>query len=841
MNTKANIPLTKEGIEIVKNSQQALCIVLKGKFGCTAVIHNVDVPTTSSSGSVNLTTMFEMKYCKQVVNGLKISVWKDDLTVHKVDAVVNAANEYLSHGGGLALALSKAGGPQIQQMSDQVIHLHGRVPTGQVAVTLAGNLPCKRIIHAVGPCVSRNPAQSELDMARPLLEKAIWSILQLSEYNNLQSVAIPALSSGLYNFPLRFCADIIVKTVKMFGDMRTAPGRSLDVRLVNNDDPSVQEMQRACREILGPSDHMEQWDKSVPRQISAKAPTSSPYPSLDLGNMTLFIKTGAIEEEAADVIVNTVGRDLCLSVGQISNAILNKAGPKMQGEIQRHRIGFASDGDVFKTGPYMLRCKAVFHTVCAEKGSSSSADKILHSVVKRCLSMASKQFFSSISFPAIGTGSLGFRSEDVSKIMINAVKEFSSTYRGKKMDVYFVIFSKDTFRAFEQEVALLESATISSPTGKSSAFDDSEDSGRTPCIELFTNSPEALREAQAWAVRMLHMHSTSAEVKNNLIVHFGQEDHTALMNLQATFNVVITEFFRKGKCGILIIGGASVAISSAAIHVESMLCQAQDYFAQIEEEDLLHSVVRWEGLRGSEGPRISAALEKAYLACADTVSVNGKTFKLDLGLGQAKNEQGQYEQLSRMCFYSLYSKMPKLPSQSYYERTPIDLSDSADKERQRKYAKCGLKIVKVEKMENYALKQLFELNRERVTGKPQWLYQCVRAQFCDQICRVGFQREYAPPEEQGYGAGIYFTTEMKRALELWEDRSEEFIYIIEAQVLTGKSIKGSPELIVPPPTGSDPLDCYNSVTSDLKDIYVIFHSQQALPQFLITCTKILTV
>uniref|UniRef100_A0A4W4H878 PARP catalytic domain-containing protein n=1 Tax=Electrophorus electricus TaxID=8005 RepID=A0A4W4H878_ELEEL len=323
---------------------------------------------------------------------------------------------------------------------------------------------------------------------------------------------------------------------------------------------------------------------------------------------------------------------------------------------------------------------------------------------------------------------------------------------------------------------------------RSSAFDDSEDSGRTPCIELFTNSPEALREAQAWAVRMLHMHSTSAEVKNNLIVHFGQEDHTALMNLQAIFNVVITEFFRKGKCGILIIGGASVAISSAAIHVESMLCQAQDYFAQIEEEDLLHSVVRWEGLRGSEGPRIS--------------------------------------------FYSLYSKMPKLPSQSYYERTPIDLSDSADKERQRKY---------VEKMENYALKQLFELNRERVMGKPQWLYQCVRAQFCDQICRVGFQREYAPPEEQGYGAGIYFTTEMKRALELWEDRSEEFIYIIEAQVLTGKSIKGSPELIVPPPTGSDPLDCYNSVTSDLKDIYVIFHSQQALPQFLITCTKILTL
>ncbi|XP_076854470.1 protein mono-ADP-ribosyltransferase PARP9 [Brachyhypopomus gauderio] len=832
MSTKAYILLSPEGIEIVKQSHYALCTALKGKFGCTAVVHNVDVPTTSSPGRAN-STQPEMKYSKPLANGLKISVWKDDLTAHRVDAVVNAANEDLNHAGGLALALSKAGGPIIQQMSNQLVNQYGKVPTGKAFTTPAGNLPCKMIIHAVGPCVSPNPTRTELEKAAGLLENAVWSILELTEYNNLKSVAIPAVSSGLYNFPRDICANIIVNTVKCFSDNRTASNGSLDLRLVNNDDPTVQEMLRACMMLLGPSDHMGQWVKSEPSQTRTR--TGPAYPSVDLGNITLLLKKGAIENEAADVIVNTVGRTFDLSGGQISKAILDKAGYKMQYEIRKHRIRPTEDGSVISTGAYKLNCKAVYHTVCAQKSSSYNADKILHSVVMKCLSMASKDGFSSLAFPTIGTGNLGFRNEDVSKIMMSAVQEFAQTHRGKKMDVYFVIFSQDirAFEAFERELALLEktsAAVTSSSTGKGSSFDDY---GTTPGIELFANSHEALREAQRWTDRMLHFSRFSADVENNLIMHLGQQDHANLKSFQTIFNVFITESFRKGKCGITITGERPVAVACAAIEVESMLCQAQDVFAQTEEEDLLHSVVRWEDSLGSERVDTSTALEKAYLAGVDTVSMNGKTFKVDCRLGQAKTEQGQ--QLRRTCFFSLYSSMPKLTSGSYYERTPRPQPNSTETERWKKIKDCGLKIMKVEKIENYALEQLFQLNKKRVSGEPQWLYQCVTAQFCDHICRIGFQREYAPPAEQRCGAGIYFTSEVGRVLRLWENWEEDYVYIFEAQVLTGKSTVGSPELIVPPPTGSDPLVCYNSVTNDVKDVHVIFHSQQALPRFLLTC------
>lgn len=159
----------------------------------------------------------------ELSQNIKICVWKADLTTFVVDGIVNAANENLQHCGGLALALSTAGGPVILAESDLHICKYGKLQTGEAIVTSAGNLPCKKVIHAVGPHVKQNPSPAVLSKAK----------------NTLQSVAILAISSGIFNFPLPMCANIIVSTVK-----------HLTVHLVNNDKPSVKEMERTCREIL---------------------------------------------------------------------------------------------------------------------------------------------------------------------------------------------------------------------------------------------------------------------------------------------------------------------------------------------------------------------------------------------------------------------------------------------------------------------------------------------------------------------------------------------------------------------------------------------------------------
>lgn len=90
---------------------------------------------------------------------------------------------------------------------------------------------------------------------------------------------------------------------------------------------------------------------------------------------------------------------------------------------------------------------------------------------------------------------------------------------------------------------------------------------------------------------------------------------------------------------------------------------------------------------------------------------------------------------------------------------------------------------------------------------------------------------------QDLGEGIYFTGTVKSAMKLWKGmEEEEYVYIIEADVLTGKDAQGSPDCIVPPATGSDPLIRYDSLKGG-TDTVVVFNGHQALPLYIYTCKK----
>ncbi len=126
----------------------------------------------------------------ELSESIKICVWKADLTTFVADAVVSAANENLHHSGGLALALSKAGGPEIIAESDLHIRKYGRLKP-ETVITSAGNLPCKKLIHAVGPRVKPNPSPKVLSKAKKILKRTIENVLHEVTQHQFQSVAIP--------------------------------------------------------------------------------------------------------------------------------------------------------------------------------------------------------------------------------------------------------------------------------------------------------------------------------------------------------------------------------------------------------------------------------------------------------------------------------------------------------------------------------------------------------------------------------------------------------------------------------------------------------------------------
>lgn len=293
------IPLHKEEAQTVEQCAHALFTAVKIKFGCTAVFYGMNETSWSSTAKRSKITP-EKKYSICLPNGLNVSVWKDDLTAHRVDAVVNAANEDLKHIGGLALALVQVGGQVIQQESDRITKAQGKVFTGQAVVTLPGRLPCKKIIHAVGPKVSGNADTWEISKASKYLSEVIENIFKKAEKENLQSVAIPAISSGIFNFPLDRCANIIVDALKKY-DSSLKTNKILDVHLVNNDDPTVSEMEKACKSILGtPKTHSGAVSGKGSHRESGSGSCKAP---LKLNRVTLHIKKGYIERQGVRVCV----------------------------------------------------------------------------------------------------------------------------------------------------------------------------------------------------------------------------------------------------------------------------------------------------------------------------------------------------------------------------------------------------------------------------------------------------------------------------------------------------------------------------------------------------------
>lgn len=150
------------------------------------------------------------------VGGKILRVVQGDLTTRNVDAIVNAANSLLQHGGGVAGAIVRKGGQIIQEESDKI----GFVPVGEAAITTGGALPAKNVIHTVGPRMGEGDEDRKLT-------NAITNSLKLASEKGFKSVSIPAVSSGIFGYPKDKCARVLINTSYRF--LKENPGTSLEI------------------------------------------------------------------------------------------------------------------------------------------------------------------------------------------------------------------------------------------------------------------------------------------------------------------------------------------------------------------------------------------------------------------------------------------------------------------------------------------------------------------------------------------------------------------------------------------------------------------------------------
>lgn len=175
----------------------------------------------------------------------RLQLVQGDITAEAVDAIVNAANRYLQHGGGVAGAIVRRGGEVIQAESNRWVQEHGPVTHAQPAYTTAGKLPCRYVIHAVGPVWGEGEEDEKLCAA-------LRGSLQRAEELQCATLSLPAISTGIFGFPKQRAARLIFQTIADYLENHSN-GMLRTVRVTIIDQPTLDAFQVIWQELWGGS------------------------------------------------------------------------------------------------------------------------------------------------------------------------------------------------------------------------------------------------------------------------------------------------------------------------------------------------------------------------------------------------------------------------------------------------------------------------------------------------------------------------------------------------------------------------------------------------------------
>ncbi len=167
----------------------------------------------------------------------RLELVRGDITHQNVDAIVNAANSSLIGGGGVDGAIHRAGGPAIVEDCRRIVARQGPLPAGEAAITTAGRLPCRHVIHTVGP-VWRGGQHGEPET----LARCYRNSLALAVSHGLSSIAFPSISTGVYGYPVAEAARVALHAIR---EVLAAGSPLTLVRLVLWSDADLKEYERA--------------------------------------------------------------------------------------------------------------------------------------------------------------------------------------------------------------------------------------------------------------------------------------------------------------------------------------------------------------------------------------------------------------------------------------------------------------------------------------------------------------------------------------------------------------------------------------------------------------------
>ncbi|XP_070849888.1 protein mono-ADP-ribosyltransferase PARP14-like [Chaetodon trifascialis] len=691
------------------------------------------------------------------------------------------------------------------------------------------------------------------------LSNGLKKCLDLCVQQHLCSVAFPIIGPGVvFKFPREEAIQVLTGNIRQFG-LSASSGSLTTIHIVI--EPDYPDSEKCYHDVYRHlSLNMNQEGQAIFRSLST-----------DLDDITMTVRGGVklqlvfgdITNETTDAVVNTTDFKN-FQIDGVCKDILTVAGPEVETELKAAQV---NRGDVFVTQPGSFPCEAILH-LCGER-DASLVEQLVCKIIEHCETFG----FKSVAIPAICAGNGGLDPGVVAGAILRGIEAAtSSTPLYSLTDIHLVLIRIKVFLAFKEEAMQMFSTAVKKRAP----------APQLPLVQKQQQSPSSVSAD----LSILRTTSTS---QRSVFLFLGlsrKEVDDAMTKLKDLYQAqCATQTFKKEEMAGLTVadtedlkqlvethglymqrdqaGQGSLTVSGLKDGVNQVMqiFNASRYdnlkrAVRVREEEDLYARVAW-CIMGHNGnwerlPKTANHNLETNDTAGGIVDTLGIRWSVELQRLEATRPiNGQTAKLKRLVNLSdftlplYWDNMADGENFKMFELQPSSAEYRTVKEAFKRTAPKT--IMKIERLQNVHLRRAYEVQKKHISEKniqeggavEKLLYHGTTQENCDSIMKTGFNRRFAGQNATSYGHGTYFAVNASYSAHPTYSKpaadGSQLMFVV--RVLTGIYTLGQSNMRIPPPRSSlQPHDRCDSVVDrmDNPNMYVVFHDNQAYPDYLIT-------
>ncbi|XP_030287686.1 protein mono-ADP-ribosyltransferase PARP14-like [Sparus aurata] len=818
--------------------------------------------TTSSPGTTTVTPRLSFTRLSYntagstAVNKTSLEIKLGNLVDEQVNVLVAPMINGQLASTNIGSCLIKKAGNAINSKFDSAAANRTFAPGDVLQVDAPPSLGCSKLFF-----IECFPWDGVRGQSMQALGKGLKTCLDLCVQQRVCSVAFPIIGPGiLLKYPLRVAIEVLTENIRLFG-LSASTGSLSSIHIVIK--PGYPDSEECYHDVYKHlSSNINQGGQAIFKSLTSDLDDITMTVG---GGVKLQLVFGDITNEITDVVVNTTDFANFQNDG-VCKDILTVAGPEVEAELRAANV---KKGEIFVSESGSFPCDALLH-VCGEK-DAGIVEQLVCDIIRHCENYG----FMSVAIPAICAGAGGLDPGVVAGAILRGVKAAtSSTSLYSLTNIRLVLIKINVFLAFKEE------ATQMFPT----AVINRVSVPQRPHVQQQQQQPPSLSVSTDLSI----LHSTSTSQKS-VFVFLGlsrQDVDNAMTKLKDTYQAQCsTQTFRKEDLvgltqddledlrqlveshglyiqrdqsgqGSLTVSGLKDGVNQVTKKINDSMQENLRREVRAREEEELFSRVVW-CILGNNGnwerlPKTANyKLENNDIA-GGVVDAQGTEWSVDAQRsGASRPISGQTTKLKRLGNlpdFTLPLEWDNMAAGESFKVVALQPSSAEYKSVKEGFKRTVAKtVMKIERLQNVHLRRAYEAQKKQISDNrrqeggafEKLLYHGTTQENCDSIMKTGFNRRFAGQNATVYGHGTYFAVNASYSAHPTYSKpaadGSQLMFV--ARVLTGVYTLGSGDMKVPPPrSNSQPHDRCDSVVDkiDNPSMYVVFHDNQAYPDYLIT-------